>query len=322
MNLKNKNVLVTGGTGMIGYELVSMLLNSCKKLTVASIEDENILDLDVEYKKCDLRHFNNCKKVCENQDIVFHIAGVKGSPQMGKTKPSSFFVPMLQFNTNLLEAVQQSSVEWCLYTSSVGVYGEFDSPEDKMWDTFPSDKDWYGGWAKRVGEMQISAYNIENKRDRYSIIRPANVYGKRDNFDPETGMVIPSLISRIENGDPELTVWGDGTPIRDFIFAKDVASICKFAVEQEISDPLNAGTGSGVSIKDLVDTILKYTKNKPTVKWDATKPSGDQKRVLNVERLKSLGFENFTKLDDALTEIVQWYHDNKNFSKSRYNSFK
>ena len=323
MNLNKKRVLVTGGTGMIGTEVVDQLIQKGALVKVASIEEESGLSPDIEYERIDLRDFESCKRVCNNIDVVFNMAGVKGSPVMAKERPASFFVPMLQFDTNMMEAARLSDVEWFLFTSSVGVYGNFESPEDDLWDLPPSKNDWYAGWAKRMGELQAETYKIQYNWDRISIVRPANVFGKKDNFDKETSMVIPALISRIEEGESPLNVWGNGSAVRDFIYAKDVAKICCFLVENEITQPVNAGTGQGISIKQLVETIVKYTINKPEIVWDATKPTGDPKRILNVDRLRSLvGFNDFTPLDTALKEVIEWYSENKSIINNRYNSFK
>jgi GDP-L-fucose synthase len=315
---KDKKVLVTGGTGMIGAEVVDLLLEKGAIVTVASI-DKNIFDHRVRYIQEDLRSFEVCKKICKKIDIVFNMIGVKGSPVMTKEKPASFFVPMLQFNSNMMEAARINDVGWYLYTSSIGVYGNFESPEDDLWKLNPSKNDWFAGWAKRMGELQAESYKIQYGWDRVSIIRPGNVFGKRDNFNPETCMVIPSLITRIENGESPLSVWGDGSAIRDFIYAKDVAKICCFLVENKITQPVNAGTGNGLSIKKLVETILRHTKNSPPVSWDISKPTGDHKRVLNIDRLKGLGFNDFTDIDTAISEVIHWYHNN---NIKRYDVFK
>lgn len=322
MEIKNKKVLVTGGTGMIGTELVSLLIQKGANVKVVSNEDKVRSDHGVEFEYADLRSFEDCLRVCEGMDIIFNMIGVKGSPKMAKERPASFFVPMLQFDTNMMEAARLCDVEWYLYTSSMGVYKNFDSVEDEVWDTFPSENDWFAGWAKRMGELQAEAYKIQYGWDKVSIVRPANVFGGKDNFDPETAMVIPSLISRIEGGENPLKVWGDGSALRDFIFAGDVAKICCYLVENEITKPVNAATGKGVSIKELVETIVQHTKNKPEIVWDTTKPSGDPKRVLNVDKLLSLGFNDFSDLTESIKKVVGWYNDNKELVDKRYDAFK
>ena len=322
MEIKNKKVLVTGGTGMIGTELVSLLIQKGANVKVVSNEDKVRSDYGVEFEYADLRSFKDCLRVCEGMDIIFNMIGVKGSPKMAKERPASFFVPMLQFDTNMMEAARLCDVQWYLYTSSMGVYKNFDSVEDEVWDTFPSKNDWFAGWAKRIGELQAEAYKIQYNWDKVSIVRPANVFGGKDNFDPETAMVIPSLISRIEGGENPLKVWGDGSALRDFIFAGDVAKICCYLVENEITEPVNAATGKGVSIKELVKTIVQHTKNKPEIMWDTTKPSGDPKRVLNVDKLKSLGFNDYSDLTESIKKVVDWYNTNKELVDKRYDAFK
>lgn len=317
MDLKNKKVLVTGGTGMIGSAVVELLLQKGAEVTAASI-DKNIFGKRVNYSQIDLRSFADCIELCKDTDVVFNMTGVKGSPKMTQQKPASFFVPMLQFNTNMMEAARLANVEWYLYTSSIGVYGDFESPEDDLWESYPSKNDWFAGWAKRIGEMQARAYEIQYNWDQVSIVRPGNVFGPRDNFDPNTGMVIPSLISKIETGQNPIKVWGDGSAVRDFIYSREVAAICIFLVENEIKLPVNAGTGVGISIRDLVERILLYTKNKPVIEWDTSQPTGDQSRILNVRRLKNMGYEYKYELDDGIVESIEWFRAN---NTTRYDVF-
>ena len=158
------------------------------------------------------------------KDVVFHLAGVKGSPKMTLERPASFFVPTMQFSLNMMEAARRANVGHYLFTSSVGVYQPAEVfVEDDVWSTFPSPNDRFAGWAKRMGELQAQAYDIEYGWKNISVVRPANVYGPFDNFDPHNAMVIPSLIHRAVNEAGPLKVWGDGTAIRDFIHAEDVA---------------------------------------------------------------------------------------------------
>ena len=189
---KNKNVLVTGGTGMIGRPLCEMLISFGANVTVASLDDESSALNGTKFLKLDLRSFENCLEVSKNQDIVFHLAGVKGSPQVTKERPATFLVPIVQFSFNMMEAARLNKVERYLFTSSVGVYQpDKVLHEDSVWKTTPGENDWYAGWGKRVCELQAEAYKIEYGWDKISIVRPANVYGPFDNFG-EGSMVIPS----------------------------------------------------------------------------------------------------------------------------------
>ena len=284
MNLENKKILVTGGTGMIGRELVKILISKKADVYIASL-DKN---MNVDGATCcylDLRDRQNCFDVVKGKDIVFHVAGIKGSPKMCKEKPASFSVPMMQFNLNMMEAAMKSNIEWYLYTSSIGVYfPENILRENRVWETFPSENDKFAGWAKRMGELQAEAYSIELGKKNISIVRPANVYGPYDNFDPNTAMVIPSLIAKCFKNDT-IDVWGDGTQIRDFIHATDVARAMVFAVENEITEPLNVGSNSQITIKKIVNEIINCFDPVRSVNWDVTKPSGDLIRVLDSSKL-------------------------------------
>jgi GDP-L-fucose synthase len=254
-------------------------------------------------------------------NYVFHLAGVKGSPQMAKEQPVDFMVPMLQFNTNMIQASYEAKVDWFLYTSSVGVYSPADVFfEDSVWSTFPSPNDKYAGWAKRMGELQTETYKIQYGFDRFSIVRPANVFGSYDNFNPANAMVIPSLIRKAQENDI-LEVWGDGTPIRDFIYADDVAKGMIFAVENKITKPLNLGSGIGYTIKEVVDLVVKHSGKDLEVKWLSDKPNGDQKRLFDMSTAKSYGWEIEIGLEDGIKKTTEWFLNNKEILDKRYNPF-
>ena len=323
MNFSNKKVLITGGTGLIGVALTNMLVKLKDNVTVVSLDNSNPFGKDVKYLKKDLRDFNNCLEVCKHQDYIFHLAGIKGSTTVALKKPSSFFVPTIQFNTNFLEAAFRSEPEHLLYTSSVGVYAPNEIfYEDSVWSTFPSENDKFAGWAKRMGELQLESYKVQYGFKNYSVIRPANVYGPYDNFDENNAMVVTSLIRRSLNSKNELVVWGDGTAIRDFIYSEDVARGMILAVEKKINDPMNLGSGAGITIKDLVETILKFIPNKNLkLSWDTTKPSGDKMRVMDMKCAIKNNFQCKIKLEDGIQKTIEWYLNNVNYSEKKYNSF-
>ena len=215
-----KRVLVTGGTGLIGREVSRLLLDLGASVKVVSL-DKVELDPRIEVVFGDLTSLDFCIEQTRGIDYVFHLAGVKGSIEVTKAKPANFFVPLLMFNTNVLEAARRNNVEKLVYTSSIGAYSsaevfiETENREGAPQDMFP-------GWAKRMAELQIQAYKQQYGLD-WSVVRPCNVYGPGDNFDPNNAMVIPSLMMRIANGEKPLKVWGDGSAIRDFAYSTDVA---------------------------------------------------------------------------------------------------
>ena len=321
-NFKNREVLVTGGTGLIGRELVNLLLKEGAKVTVASIDEGEDLPSSVSFLKLDLREFSNCVDACSGMDYVFNLVGIKASPKMCAEQPSDIMVPMLQFNTNMAEAARKAGVAWYLYTSSVGVYYPKEVlTEDDVWDTFPSKNDWFGGWAKRMGELQLQAYTVKYPEFGYSIVRPANVYGAYDNFDPDNAMVIPSLVRKAFEDD-KLSVWGDGSPIRDFIHARDVARGMMFAVRNKVRQPINLGSGEGVSISKLVDVICECLPKEVDVIWEKDKPTGDKKRILDMTRSFGLGFKNSVSLKAGVLETTNWFMNNREIIDNRYNAFK
>lgn len=320
---KNKKVLVTGGTGLIGIPLVKKLLKIGAKVTIVSLDDKALAPQNTKFLKLDLREFTNCMKACKNQDYVFHLAGVKGSPMMTRKKPASFFVPTLTFSLNMMEAARRSKVKKYLLTSSIGVYGPAQIfKEDNTWNQYPSENDKFAGWAKRMCELQAEAYAIEHNWKNVTIVRPANVYGPYDNFGENNAMVIPMLINKANNAKYEFEVWGDGRPVRDLIYSEDVANAMIHLVFKNIRGPINIGTGKGISIKKVANIISENVKNyKLKIKWDKSKPSGDKKRLMNIEKLKASGFKNYTSADDGIKKTIKWFLLNKNKKSKKYNSF-
>ena len=298
IDLNDKNILVTGANGMIGKELIRILKEEYKPRYIT----------DADLPLHDLRNRDDCKLLCDGQDIVFHLAGIKGSPQRCMEAPASFSVPMIQFNANMVEAAHDANVDWFLYTSSVGVYHPAEVfVEDDVWKTFPSENDWYAGWAKRIGEMNVQAYMKQYDWNNCSIVRPANVYGPNDNFG-QWSMVVPSLIKKAMENDV-LSVWGDGSPIRDLIYAEDVARGMIHMVENEVTEPVNLGSGTGVTIRDIADIISGYFEI--DIEWDVDKPMGDMKRLMCTERAESYGFSPKVSLEHGIIKTIQWYKENR-----------
>jgi len=319
---KGKKVLVTGGTGLIGRPLVEKLVHLEADVTVVSLDKPTNVDKSVEFINLDLRNFENCLTICKGKEIVFNLIGVKGSPKMTIENPASFFVPTITFSINMMEAARQCGVERYLFTSSIGVYEPADIfNEDDVWSTFPSPNDRFAGWAKRMGELQAQAYDIQYNWDKISIVRPANVYGPYDNFDPENAMVIPSLINRASSGERPLVVWGDGSPIRDFIYSGDVADGMLEVVRQGYNKPINLGSGAGVTIKEIATAISNKMPDQCEIVWDTSKPTGDKKRIMNTERAESIGIQPKISLEKGIEETIKWYDQNGSKSSDRYNAF-
>lgn len=319
-SFSNRNVLVTGGTGLIGRQVVTLLSDAGANVRIVSL-DRIKIDDRVKFIYGDLSDFSLCKELTRDMDFVFHLAGIKGSIEVTKSNPASFFVPLLMMNTNMLEASRVNNVQKIVYTSSIGAYPSAeifremdDNNESPPMDMFP-------GWAKRVAEMQIQAYKIQYDLTNFSVVRPANVYGPGDNFDPNNAMVIPSLMHRIYLKEDPLVVWGDGSAIRDFAYSKDVAEGVILALYYGTRGRfVNLGSGKGCSIKELVETLNSFMPFK--YKFDTTKPPGFSKRVMDISLAKEmLGYNPTTSLLEGLKQTWDWYVNNKDEYLQRKNYF-
>ena len=318
---KNKNCLVTGGTGMIGREIASILINAEANVRVISL-DKLIIHDKVDHVYGDLTNFDFCKEQTKDMDCVFHVAGIKGSVKVTLEKPASFFVPLLMFNTNVLEASRINKVKKLVYTSSIGAYSSNEIFIESEGEDQGPPMDMYPGWAKRMAEMQIKAYQIQHNLEDYSIVRPCNVYGPGDNFDPENAMVIPSLMSRIRSGENPMRIWGDGSAIRDFAFARDVAEGTIQALFHGTKGKyLNLGSGKAVTIKELVETLSFFLDFK--YEFDISKSSGWPKRLMDISLArKMIGYNPSTTLEDGLKETWNWFLNNGDEHKFKKNYFK
>jgi len=316
-----KRVVITGGTGMIGREVVRMLCEAGAKVTSVSL-DKLIAHPKADNVQGDLCDFTFVKKITQDADFVCHVAGIKGSIEVTKSKPASFFVPLLMMNTNVLEACRINKVERVVYTSSIGAYPSAEVFVESDGDAEGAPMDMFPGWAKRMAELQVKAYKIQYGMDNFAVVRPCNVYGPGDNFDPENAMVIPSLMSRIANGENPVTVWGDGSAIRDFAYASDVAEGVILALLKGTRGTyVNLGSGQGVTVRELVETLQSFIPF--TAHFDATKPSGFPRRVMDISRAKEwLGYTHTTSLRQGLEQTWNWFQANREEFLQRHNYFK
>ena len=322
---KNKKILVAGGTGMVGQQIIPKLIKDGGKVYVVSMDNKNLVPKKVKkFLKLNMISIKNCLKATKGMDIVFNLLGVTGSPVINNTKPGSFMMSNLYCAINLLYAAEKNKVKRYLYTSTYGVYGKSSvMKENTVWKTFPSEHDKYAGWAKRIGELQIEAYRKEFNFKSLHIVRPANIYGPYVNFNPKNSMVVASLIRRIIGGENPLRVWGDGSNVRDFIHSEDVAEALIMVMKKNIQIPINIGSGKGLSIKDLIFNILKCKniKIKPKLVFDKSKASGDKKRILDTKLAQKNGIKPKKNIKDGLEETIEWYLKNLTNEKNRFNYF-
>ncbi|MDD5633654.1 MAG: NAD(P)-dependent oxidoreductase [Candidatus Omnitrophica bacterium] len=319
-SFKGKNTLITGGTGLIGRQVVDILCDAGACVKVVSLDDIRLND-KAEYIYADITDFGLCKNIAKDMDFVFHLAGVKGSAKVSTEQLASHFVPTLMMNTNILEAARMNNVKKVVYTSSIGAYGNTDifREADYRLDSMPMD---FAGWSKRMAELQISAYKVQYKLENFAIVRPCNVYGPGDNFDPDNAMVIPSLMHRIYHKEDPLVVWGDGTAIRDFAYSRDVAEgVIQALYYGTGASFVNLGSGRGYSVRELVETLKSFLGF--NYHFDVTKPSGFPKRVMDISLAKKLiKYDPKTTLLDGLRETWEWFVKNQDEYLKKQNYFK
>jgi GDP-L-fucose synthase len=319
-SFSDRNVLVTGGTGLIGREIVRILCDVGARVRIVSL-DRIEADPRADHVLGDLTDFVLCKELTSGMDFVFHVAGIKGSIEVTKSKPASFFVPLIMFNTNMLEACRLNKVKKVVYTSSIGAYPSaevFRETEDM--DGPPMDM--FPGWAKRMAEMQITAYRIQYGMENFAVVRPCNVYGPGDNFDPANAMVIPTLMWRIFKKEDPVVVWGDGSAVRDFAYSRDVAEGTILALHHGTRGGfVNLGSGTGHTIRQLVETLHSFLHFNYV--FDASKPSGFPRRVMDIALARQLiDYNPTTSLEDGLKATWNWFVRNQDEHLRKQNYFK
>ena len=251
-------------------------------------------------------------------DVVIHLAARVGGIGANQANPGRFFYDNLMMGTQLIEVGRQRGIKKFVAIGTICAYPKY-APipfkEDDLWAGFPEETNAPYGLAKKMMLVQSQAY-----RQQYGfnsiVLFPVNLYGPRDNFDLETSHVIPALIRKCaeaqQNGKPEIVLWGDGTPTREFLYVEDAAEGILLAAEQyNDSRPLNLGTGEEISIKTLAGIIAAEVGFHGRILWDPTKPNGQPRRCLDVSRIKqTIGFQPTHSLRDGLKKTIQWYRAN------------
>ncbi len=315
------NTLVTGGTGLIGRQVVDLLGSAGAHVRIVSL-DRIQVHPKAEHIIGDLTDFNLCKRVTRDVDYVFHLAGIKGSAGVSATRLASHFVPTVMFNTNVLEAARLNKVKKLVYTSSIGAYtnAEVFTESSETPGSFTSPPMDFAGWAKRMGELQIHAYKIQYGMENFAVVRPANVYGPGDNFDPQNAMVVPTLLYRIFHKENPVIIAGDGSAIRDFAYSRDVAEGCILALYHGTKGRfVNLGSGQAVSIRQLVETLRGFLDF--NYEFDPTKPSGYPKRLMDISLARQMiEYAPATSLRDGLKATWDWFvtHQDEHLQKQNY----
>ena len=309
----DKNILVTGGTGMIGSHLVELLLEKNANVRIVAHKREippELEDRGLDVVSGDLTEKKFVEESVKGMDYVFHLAAYTGGLGRTSTHPASTLTPNLIMDGNILECAKNEGIKRFLYASCTCVYpnDEKTLEEEDAWKGNPPEVHASYSWSKRMGERQAIAYHKEYGMN-IAIVRPSNSYGPRDSDDLETAHALGSLIMKAINKMDPFVIWGDGNPVREYIYARDAAKGMLLAMENYcVGDPINLASGEFVSISELARKILKITNMSPKIKFDKEKPSGQKRRVLsNKKAEEKIGFVTETSLDTGIEETIKWY---------------
>ncbi len=306
MHLKGKKILVTGGAGFLGGYVV-------EKLLARGVAKKDIFI--PRSKIADLRDYKACVKAVKGKDIVIHLAAKVGGIGVNREKPGEFFYDNLTMGVHLMEAARNAGVEKFVAVGTICAYPKH-APvpfmEDALWHGYPEETNAPYGLAKKMLLVQAQAYRMQYNFNAIYLL-PVNLYGPKDNFDPNSYHVIPALIKKVADAKKGrkkfITAWGTGKATREFLYVEDAAEAIVLATEKyEKSDPVNLGSGTEISIKNLVKTVCKVMDFKGEVKWDATKPDGQPRRLLDVTRAeREFGFRAKTDFIEGLRKTALWY---------------
>ncbi len=322
-----RRILVTGGAGFLGSFIVEKLKEKgCKTISVPRSKDYDLVDNDA------------CKRVYQETkpDIVIHLAAKVGGIGANRNNPGKFFYDNAMMGIQMMEQGRVFGIEKFVALGTICAYPKFTPvpfKEANLWDGYPEETNAPYGLAKKMLLVQAQAYKQQYDFNAIYLL-PVNLYGPRDNFDLETSHVIPAIIRKclesqnstieteskinsaqraISESQSCITIWGTGTPTREFLYVEDAAEGIILATEKyNKTDPVNLGSGSEISIKELVKLIVKLTIFKGNIVWDTSKPDGQPRRRLDTTKAeKEFGFKAKTRLEEGLMQTIEWYMKNK-----------
>ncbi|NLE37737.1 MAG: GDP-L-fucose synthase [Pirellulaceae bacterium] len=300
--------VVTGGAGFLGSFL-------CEKLRAHGVTDERLFV--PRRKDYDLTRETDAARLHEDTrpDVVIHLAAEVGGIGANRANPGRFFYANMAMGLHLIEQARLRGIRKFIQVGTICAYPKFTPVpfrEEDLWAGYPEETNAPYGVAKKALLVMCQAYRQQYGLDAIYLL-PVNLYGPRDNFDPETSHVIPALIRKcIEARDSDqdrIVCWGDGSATREFLYVEDAAEGILLAAERyDGAEPVNLGHGREISIRDLVGLIARLTGYNGRVEWDTTKPNGQPRRCLDVTRARErFGFTARTDLETGLRRTIEWY---------------
>jgi len=310
----SKLILVTGCSGLVGTHIVDQLIEKGYDVVGVDLKKPNRKDSDnFEFHQMDITDELEVSLLFDWHEFggCINAFGIKGTPKTAKENPVDFLKPSIRGNFNIIENCYKNNV-WLVFMSSVGVYESApEFIEDTVWKTLPSQHDWYPSWSKRVPELYLESHEVQYGWKDWTVVRPANIFGEYDNFG-EWAMALPANIKKVYESDGEIVGWGDGTPTRDFIYAGDVASATIKCLEDKLHIVSNLGSGEEISIKRMVDTIIKVSGKDINVTWDTSKPNGEPRRRMNTTIQEKYGLLPQKGFEEGVKRTYEYYQKNLN----------
>jgi GDP-L-fucose synthase len=321
VTLKNKQILVTGGAGFLGSHVVDLLeRQGCRAAEVpppgTALDGEvNVwVPRSADYDLASEESVHALYRQVE-PDVVIHLAAMCGGIGINRKMPGTFYYKNLVMGAFLMEHARLNDIEKFVAIGTICAYPKHcpvPFHEADIWDGYPEETNAPYGIAKKVMLVQGQAYRQEFDLNSIYLL-PVNLYGPRDNFDPGSSHVIPALIRKCvearDSGAPAIEVWGTGRATREFLYVKDAARAVLLAAERyNGADPVNIGAGFEISIRNLVELIVELTGYEGEVRWNASYPDGQPRRMLDCSRAKAeFGFEAETAFREGLAETIKWY---------------
>jgi len=313
--LKGKKVVVTGGSGFIGTHFLKELVHRGAKVRTST--NESLLQFDTDkvivYSGINLLSLDDCIKLTVGADYVIHCAGEVAHPS---SVPTDVQISLKQLNLigNVLEACAKNGVKRFLDLNSSTGYPDIRRPitEDEYWVDEPY-KSYYGyGWMRRYREKLMEHVSKFSGLE-IALARCTAIFGPNDNFNLKNCHVVPALIKRVLSDENPFTAWGSPDVVRDFLYVKDVVDGALLILEKgESMRPYNLGYGGGITIGEILDTILKVTGKNPEINWDDSKPTTIPFRAVSTDRIKNeLGFEPKYTFEQGIKETIDWYIKNE-----------
>jgi len=306
MDLQHKRITITGGKGFLGGHLVRAFeARECRNILVADLPEYNLT------RQEDIRRLYDEQK----PDVVVHLAAKVGGIGFNQENPGSLFYENLMMGVPLLHEGYLRKIDKFVALGTICAYPKFTTVpfrEEELWNGYPEETNAPYGLAKKMMLVQAQAYRQQYGFNAIFLL-PVNLYGPGDNFDPRSSHVIPALIKKcvdaIRNNDEEMVVWGTGNATREFFYVEDAAEAIALATERyDKPEPVNIGAGFEISIRDLVALIVELTGFTGRVVWDATKPDGQPRRMLDTTRaFTEFGFRAKTDFREGLAKTIAWY---------------